>query len=147
MRFKEKPQDEILSVLGEGVEVSGEISFTHGLRVEGCIKGKIRSEAFLTIGPKGRIDAEISIRRISINGEFRGIIHASDRIEIHKDGKVYGDVYTPCLIIEAGALFEGKCNMSDKKGPKVEEGTVLKAVDTPVEPAKLAQQPELRKHG
>ena len=147
MKFNKKGQDEILSVLGEGVEVSGEISFAHGLRVEGCLKGRIHSDAFLTIGPKGKVDAEVGIRRIAVSGEFRGIIHASERIEIHKDGKVYGDVYTPCLIIEAGAVFEGKCNMSEKKGSKIEEGAVLKAVEPAGEPAKLAQQAELRKHG
>ena len=54
------------------------------------------------------------IRRISINGEFRGIVRASDRVEVHKEGRVYGEIYTPCLIIEAGAIFEGKCNMSEK---------------------------------
>ena len=105
----------ILSLLGEGVEMQGELSFAHGIRVDGVVRGKIRSESCLVIGPKGRIDAEITIRRVSINGEFRGAIHATDRVEIHKEGKVYGDIYTPCLIIEAGALFEGKCNMNDQR--------------------------------
>jgi cytoskeletal protein CcmA (bactofilin family) len=114
MKFKKEEQDEMTSLLGEGVEFVGDLSFTFGLRVDGVVKGKIRSESMLIIGPKGRVEAEVSIKRIAINGEFHGVIYASDRVEIHKDGKVYGDVYTPCLIIEAGALFEGKCNMSNK---------------------------------
>jgi len=114
MRFiKGKPENEIVSLLGEGAEMTGEISFTSGLRVNGLIKGKVRSEATLEIGPKGRVEAEVNIRRISINGEFHGVIRASDRVEIFKDGRVFGDIYSPCLIIEAGALFEGRCNMSD----------------------------------
>jgi cytoskeletal protein CcmA (bactofilin family) len=96
------------------MEVAGEVSFTQGLRVDGVLKGKIRSEARLVIGPKGRVEAEVRIRCVSINGEFRGTIHASDRVEVHKEGRVYGELFTPCLIIEAGALFEGKCNMSDQ---------------------------------
>jgi cytoskeletal protein CcmA (bactofilin family) len=115
MKFKRETADEILSLLGEGVEFQGELSFAHGIRVDGIVRGKIRSESCLVIGPKGRVEAEIAIRKVSINGEFRGAIHASDRVEIHKDGKVYGDIYTPCLIIEAGALFEGKCNMNDQQ--------------------------------
>ena len=132
MRFKKgRAEDEILSVLGEGLEMTGEVSLTSGMRVNGVINGKIRSDAVLEIGPDGKVDAEITVRRILINGEFRGIIHASDRVEIHKDGKAYGDIYTPCLIIEAGAVFEGRCNMSDaKKSQAKEAGAVLQAIES-----------------
>jgi cytoskeletal protein CcmA (bactofilin family) len=111
---KGKKEDEIISLLGKGTEVVGEITFTGGLRVDGVIKGTVRSEGSLIVGASGVIDAEVSIRNISINGELRGIIRASDRVEIHKDGKVFGDIYSPCLIIEAGATYEGRCNMSEK---------------------------------
>jgi cytoskeletal protein CcmA (bactofilin family) len=140
MKFKREPKDEIISLLGEGVEAVGELSFSQGLRVDGVVKGKVRSEASLVVGPRGRVEAEAIIRRVSVNGEFRGVIHASDRVEIHKDGKVYGDIYTPCLIIEAGALFEGKCNMSDRKAAKSDEAPVLKAVDANPDSGKASQK-------
>ena len=114
MKFKKEAENEILSLLGEGTEFSGELSFVHGIRVDGTVRGKVKSESCLLIGPKGKVEADVSIRRISINGEFRGTIRAMDRVEIHKEGKVYGDIYTPCLIIEAGAVFEGKCNMNEQ---------------------------------
>jgi len=116
MQFKKgKAEDEIVSHLGQGTELNGELSFASGLRVDGIVKGKIRSEAILEIGPAGRVEAEIQVRRILVRGEFKGSIHASDRVEILKDGKVFGDIFSPCLIIEAGALFEGRCNMMDQK--------------------------------
>lgn len=115
MKFKRENADEILSILGEGVELQGELCFAHGIRVDGIVRGKIRSESCLVIGPKGSVQAEVNIRKILINGEFRGSVHASDRVEIHKEGKVFGDLYTPCLIIEAGAHFEGKCNMNEQR--------------------------------
>jgi cytoskeletal protein CcmA (bactofilin family) len=114
MKFKRESVDEIVSILGEGVEFQGELSFTHGIRVDGIVRGRIRSDSSLVIGPKGKVDAEVTIRRIAINGEFHGTIHSSERVEIHKEGKVYGDIYTPCLIIDAGAMFEGKCNMNEQ---------------------------------
>ena len=129
MKFKKQTSDEIVSLLGEGVEISGELSFTHGLRVDGNVKGKVRSEATLVIGRTGRVEAEVAVRRATITGEMHGVIHASERVEIHKDGKVYGDLYTPCLIIEAGALFEGKCNMSEQTASRVPEGPSLRAVE------------------
>ena len=112
--FKKENAEEILSILGEGVEFQGELSFTHGIRIDGSVQGKIRSDASIVVGPQGKVSADIAIRSISINGELRGSVHASERVEIHKMGRVFGDLYTPCLIIEAGAVFEGKCNMLDQ---------------------------------
>jgi cytoskeletal protein CcmA (bactofilin family) len=131
MQFKKgKEADEIVSLLGEGAELNGEISFTNGLRVDGVVKGKVRSEAALVIGRTGKVNAEINVKKISISGEFHGVIRASDRVEIYKDGKVYGDIFSPCLIIEAGAIFEGRCNMSERRTPKQEEGSPVKAIDS-----------------
>jgi cytoskeletal protein CcmA (bactofilin family) len=85
----------------------------------------------LEVGPEGKVDAEANVRRISVNGEFHGVIRASDRVEIYKDGKVFGDIYTPCLIIEAGGVFEGRCNMSDGKPiVRKEEEALLKTAET-----------------
>jgi cytoskeletal protein CcmA (bactofilin family) len=113
--FKTENSDDILSVLAEGVELNGELSFTQGIRVDGIIRGRIRSDSNLIIGPKGKVEAELEIRRVAVDGEFHGAIRATDRVEIHREGKVFGDIYTPCLIIEAGAVFEGKCNMNERK--------------------------------
>jgi cytoskeletal protein CcmA (bactofilin family) len=114
MRFNQgKSADDIVSHIGEGAELTGELVFANGVRINGVVKGKVRAEAILEIGPVGKMDAEVTVRRISIRGEFHGVIHASDRVEIHKEGKVFGEIYSPCLIIEAGAVFEGRCNMGD----------------------------------
>jgi cytoskeletal protein CcmA (bactofilin family) len=128
MQFsKGKASSEALSQLSEGAEFVGEISFKNGLRVNGFIKGKVRSEATLEIGQTGKLDAEVHVKKIIIRGEFHGIINASDRVEILKEGRVYGDIYTPCLIIEAGALFEGHCNMSQTQGKANQPPEMLKA--------------------
>ena len=132
MNFKKAgSSDAIISLMGEGVEIVGEVSFTQGVKIDGVIKGNVKSDASLVVGSKGRVEADVAVRRISIGGEFKGTIHASERVEILKDGKVFGDLYTPCLIIEAGAVFEGKCNMSERKGTKAEEGALLKVVEPP----------------
>jgi len=107
-----KSGNDSINTLGEGTELSGDFNFAGtGVRINSVLKGKIQSEGILEIGIPGKIDAEAIVRKISIQGEFRGTIRASERIEIHKEGKVYGDIFTPCLIIEAGAFFEGQCTM------------------------------------
>lgn len=121
---KNKANGEILSFLGKNTEFSGDISFSGSMRVDGSVKGSIQSDAALIIGPSGLVDAEVNVRRVIVNGEFRGVIRADDRVEIHKEGKVFGDIYTPCLIIEAGATFEGSCNMGDtEKSGQENNGT------------------------
>ena len=131
MQFmRRKTADSIVSLLGKGAEMTGEISFTNGLRVEGIIKGKVRSDATLEIGPGGIVEAEVTVRKIIVNGEFHGTIRASDRVEIHKDGKVIGDIYSPCLIIDAGAVFDGRCNMSEEKQSSLKDaGAAIKSAD------------------
>ena len=114
---KNKSNGEIVSFLGKGTEVVGEIKFTGSMRVDGVLKGAISSEATLVIGSSGFIDAEVNVHKVIVNGEFRGVIRAADRVEIHREGKVFGDIYSPCLIIEAGATFEGSCNMGDSEKP------------------------------
>jgi cytoskeletal protein CcmA (bactofilin family) len=112
---RNKSASEAFSHIGKGAEVTGELSFATEMLVDGLVKGKVNSEAVLAIGPGGKVEAEVNIRKISISGEFHGVIRASDRVEIHKDGKVFGEIFTPCLIIEAGAFFEGRCNMSSNQ--------------------------------
>jgi cytoskeletal protein CcmA (bactofilin family) len=138
MKFKKETTEEILSILGEGVELSGELTFVNGLRVDGVVRGKLVSEGSLQVGPNGRVEADVHVRRVSISGEFRGSIHASDRIEIHRQGHVWGDLFTPCLIIEAGAMFEGRCNMSEEQGVKAGEPAMLKVVEGGAEAGRSA---------
>jgi len=111
--IKGNSTNEVYSQLGEGVELSGDFYFSKGVRIGGVVKGKIRADSTLEIGPTGRVEAEVEVRRISIQGEFHGTIHASERVEIHKEGKVMGEISSPCLIIESGAFFEGHCNMGE----------------------------------
>ena len=111
--MKGKTTSELGSQLGEGVDLSGDFYFAKGVRIGGAVKGKIKADATLEIGPTGRIEADIEVRKISIQGEFKGTIRASERVEIHKEGKVRGDIFSPCLVIESGAFFDGHCNMDD----------------------------------
>lgn len=141
MKLRKDSADELQSLLGEGVELVGDLAFSHVLLVEGLVKGKVRSEGSLMVGAKGRVEAEVNIKRVSINGEFRGIIHASDRVEINKTGRVYADIYAPCLIIEAGAIFEGRCNMSERTLSKPEGGAPLKSSEPGLEVERPGAKP------
>lgn len=103
--------------LDRGSAFHGELEFEDTMRIDGRFNGKIVSKNELIVGDSAAIDAEIHVGRIAISGTVRGKVKADQRIEIHRSGKVYGDLETPALIIEEGATFEGNCVMEAPARP------------------------------
>lgn len=111
----DSPTD-LRSFLGEGTDINGEVKFTEIMRVDAGISGTITSEhGSLLVMEKGRIKATIQAGTVEVSGIVEGTITAKTSVRIHSTGRVYGDIFTPALIIEQGALFDGKCHMLDNK--------------------------------
>ena len=105
--------------LDRGSSFKGELEFEDTMRIDGKFNGRIRSKNELIVGESAHIEGEIHVGRIAISGTVMGKITADQRVEIHRNGKVYSDIDTPALIIEEGAIFQGNCVMGDKKGASV----------------------------
>ena len=105
--------------LDNGSSFTGELEFEDTMRIDGKFNGRIRSKNELIVGESAHIEGEIHVGRIAISGTVVGKIQADQRVEIHRNGKVYSDIDTPALIIEEGAIFQGNCVMGDKKGASV----------------------------
>ena len=133
MKFGKSQADvpnDIRGFLGEGTDISGEVKFTEILRVDGNISGKVISESgSLLIGERGYIKAAVEAGSVSVSGRVEGTITAKSRVEIHASGKVYGDIYTPALIIEHGAVFDGKCHMVERDASADSNARNFKVVD------------------
>jgi cytoskeletal protein CcmA (bactofilin family) len=98
--------------VGNGTVVSGEAAFKGMLRVDGHLTGRISSEdGTLLIGTNGQVDANIRVAVATIHGTVNGDIVATKRIEMGRSAKVVGNIQTPALVIEQGAIFEGGCRM------------------------------------
>ena len=107
---------DLRSFLGEGTNITGEIKFTEIMRVDAEINGSIISEnGNLLVMEKGRIKATVQAGTVEVSGIIEGTVTARNSVKIHPTGRVYGDIYTPSLIIENGAVFDGKCHMNDGK--------------------------------
>ncbi len=111
--------------LDKDTEFEGEIKFSKTLRIDGRFKGKITSGESLQVGVTGNIEADIEVSRISINGKVKGVIKASEIVEIFSKGRVLGTIITPKLMIEEGAFFQGECKMIDRKIPELTDGNKL----------------------
>ena len=98
--------------LGADAEVSGKLSFATATRIEGKLKGEIRSTDVLVIGPSAVVQATVRADRLIVLGEVHGEVQAGSKIQICPGGKLFGDVQTRGLVIEEGGFFEGRCAMS-----------------------------------
>lgn len=102
--------------VGSGTVLTGETNFQAMLRVDGHLTGKVTSDGgTLIIGSTGRVDANISVAAAMVNGIINGDIIASERVELGRTAKVAGNIQSPRLVIEDGAIFEGSCSMLKAK--------------------------------
>ncbi len=110
--------------VGSGTVITGESSFKSMLRVDGRFSGRITSgTGTLIVGAGGQVDANIEVDVATIHGVVNGDIIAGNRIELGRAAKLNGNIQTPSLVIEQGAVFEGSCKMVQVKTaatPKVE---------------------------
>ena len=105
--------DESKTVLGSNAVFKGELNFKNTLCIDGKFEGKLTTSDKLIVAEEGALLAEIEAGTVICKGKIRGNIIASQKVEIHSTGKILGDVHTPALMIELGAVIHGKSNMSD----------------------------------
>jgi cytoskeletal protein CcmA (bactofilin family) len=110
---RESKVGEISTLLGEGSEFEGKLTFEGTVRIDGVLKGEVFSDDVLIIGEGARVEAEIDVGEIIIQGRVTGNIRAKHSIELLSPGRVRGDLTTPNLLIEKGAIFEGRSFMED----------------------------------
>lgn len=110
---------ELNGFLDEGCLIEGTITFQETLRADGKIKGSIVSKKNLIVGPTGEVEGEINVGTLQISGMVIGNVKASGKIVIHKGGRLFADVDTHSLVIEEGAVFQGKCTMSENREAEI----------------------------
>jgi|GEM_PF-6345250 len=128
-----------VTVIGPSIKMKGELTGSGDLVIEGRIEGQIYlKEHHLTVGPSGWVGADVTARRITVRGQIHGNVKGLERVEISAGGKVLGDIATPKILVEEGALFSGGIQMGEVlAAPK--RGTATKKVELLPEPAPAPQ--------
>jgi cytoskeletal protein CcmA (bactofilin family) len=99
--------------IGPSIFIKGELSGDEDLTIEGRVEGKIELKSHnLTIGPKGKISAQLHANAVIIRGEVTGNVFARERVEIADTGRLSGDITSPRIVISDGAQFRGSVDMS-----------------------------------
>jgi cytoskeletal protein CcmA (bactofilin family) len=128
--------------VGGGTVVTGEANFKAMMRVDGHLSGRVSSTSgTLIVGANGKVDANIEVAIAVIHGTINGDIIATQRLELGRAAKVNGNIQTPSLIIEQGAVFEGSCKMlqmSAAAADKTKKDTnVKKIADEPLDASRM----------
>src|SRR5947208_2686830 len=105
--------------IGKSVVIKGELNGSEDLTIEGHVEGTIQlKDHVLTIGPNGRIKAQVFAKAVIVLGEVTGNVTASDKVDIRDNGSVDGDLIAPRVAIAEGAHFRGSVDMQRKATPQ-----------------------------
>ena len=104
--------DNIVGLLGKGTDFEGKLIFEGTLRIDGKFKGEVITSGILAVGDGALVHAEIQADTIIVRGEVHGNLKAAKQVEIKGNGRLYGNISTPSLIVDEGVVFEGSCQMT-----------------------------------
>ena len=124
-RKKSPPQKRIDSLIGAGTTVDGDVTFSGGLRIDGVVQGKVATvdnqPATLVLSEQARIEGEVHVSHMVINGTVTGPVNANDYLELQAKARVNGDVVYRTLEMHVGAVVEGKLAHSEQESAAVVE--------------------------
>lgn len=114
---REKSAEELakhgaVTTLEPGAEIEGKLKVSSGVvRINSHFKGEIAGEGALLVAEQGEVEADVTLKSVTVLGKIKGTVHASERIEIKERGVILGDITTPVLLVEPGGYFDGQCHM------------------------------------
>jgi cytoskeletal protein CcmA (bactofilin family) len=129
--------------IGKSVVIKGELNGSEDLTIEGHVEGTIQlRDHVLTIGPNGKIKAQVFAKAVIVLGEVVGNVTASDKVDIRDNGSVDGDIVSPRVAIAEGAHFRGSVDMQRKgaaAAPKTDGKAEAKPAAAPAAAPPAAQ--------
>lgn len=100
------------TIIGASVKVDGNFKSSGNIIVDGVVQGSLKTKSNLTIGSTAKIKAEVEASNLFLSGEIRGNVKISEKAELKSSAKIIGNLETKTLIVEEGAIINGKCTMS-----------------------------------
>ena len=136
---KSTPQGQNQATIGRSITIKGDVTGDEDLYIQGRIDGTVNLKQHnVTVGPEGRVKANISGRTVTIEGEVNGDVRGQEQVALRSSSTVNGDIVSPRVVLEDGATFLGSIDMSGSK-PGMSTG---QPASTPSKPPKIdAEKP------
>jgi cytoskeletal protein CcmA (bactofilin family) len=110
-----KKSEETDAFIGPETAVEGNLKVDGTVRIDGHLEGSIASEGCtMIVGEKAVIEADISVHTVTVSGEVKGNVNASHRIQLCPTARVFGDLHAPVVLVDAGAMLDGRCTIKPK---------------------------------
>jgi cytoskeletal protein CcmA (bactofilin family) len=123
------------TLIGAGTVLSGDIVFSGGLRIDGEVRGNVRTRdgqaGTLVIGEQGRIDGDIDVARLIVNGLVTGRVDASELIRLRSTARIDCDVSYALAEIDPGAIIRGQLVQRQDAAPVTASGEPQTALQKP----------------
>ena len=104
-----------LNLIAAGTVVEGKLRTPGSIRVDGRIAGEVTATQNVSVGSTGDVDGNITAKNVTIGGKIKGMVVAQEKLVFEAKAVVRGDIRAAKLVIDEGALFDGKCMMSEAK--------------------------------
>ena len=116
MRVK-NGKSQLNGFLDAGSHLRGDLHFEDTFRIDGKLTGKVDSAGDLYVGEHGEVEGEVRVGRLFVSGKVKAVVQAQ-RVEVAPGGQLRGEVETPTLVIDEGAVFEGQSRMVEREAAK-----------------------------
>ena len=100
--------------LDAGSHLRGDLHFEDTFRIDGKLTGKVDSDGDLYVGERGEVEGEVRVGRLFVSGVVKAVVLAK-RVEVAPGGQLRGEIETPTLVIDEGAIFEGQSRMVERE--------------------------------
>jgi cytoskeletal protein CcmA (bactofilin family) len=104
-------RDEINAFLGAGTNYQGKLHFQGAVRIDGNFQGEVVSDGTLVVGQEAVVEGLIKVGQLVLSGKIQGEVEAKNKVVLHKTANLHGNIRTPVLVVEEGAVLEGQLVM------------------------------------
>ena len=103
------------ATIGRSITIRGDVTGDEDLMIQGRIEGSVQlGQHHVTVGPEGRVKANISGRSVTVEGEVKGDLHGDEQVALRPTARVEGDIVSPRVVLDDGASFRGSIDMSSQ---------------------------------
>ncbi|MBT3181517.1 MAG: polymer-forming cytoskeletal protein [Deltaproteobacteria bacterium] len=111
MAKHEAADGKINGLIDRGCSMEGRLTFDGAVQINGDFRGDIISDGMLVIGPEAKVEGNIQVGAMIIEGNVEGVVEIKDKVELRRGAKLVASINTPSIVIEEGATFQGQCIM------------------------------------
>jgi len=144
LRSKVTSRSNEMAVIGSSIQIDGDLRGDEDLRIEGNVTGTVElKNSVLTIGKEGKVTAGVYAKSIAVDGEIKGDLYATERVSVHVNARVQGNIIAPKVSIEEGAHFKGSIEMDPAAVEKALGKTTANIADKSVAQPRTGNKAEI----